>query len=274
VSHGVDLVNGIVEILARMSQHFEPPVRKVAIVTGAARGIGAAIARRLAQDGHDVAVIDLDRKTCADTVAAVKAQGRSSVAVAADVSDEAAVRRGVTEVIEALGAPTVLVNNAGILRDRTLGKLTLDDWETVINVNLRSVFLMCREVQGHMRAARWGRIVNLSSIAALGVFGEANYSAAKAGIQGFTKTLAIELGGCGVTANVVAPGFVVTDMTREVAARMNVSIEAMTADMMQTIHVGRPGEPDDIANAVAFFADDRSSFVTGQVLYVAGAPRG
>jgi 3-oxoacyl-[acyl-carrier protein] reductase len=257
-----------------MSQHFEPPPRKVAIVTGAARGIGAAISRRLAKDGHDVAVIDLEREACADTVAAVEALGHRSVAIGADVSDEAAVRRGVAEVADALGAPTVLINNAGILRDRTLGKLTLDDWETVINVNLRSVFLMCREVQGHMRAARWGRIVNLSSIAALGVFGEANYSAAKAGIQGFTKSVAIELGRYGVTANVVAPGFVLTEMTREVAARMNMTVEAMTDHMLQTIHVGRVGEPADIANAVAFFTDERSSFVTGQVLYVAGGPRG
>jgi 3-oxoacyl-[acyl-carrier protein] reductase len=257
-----------------MTEPFEPPLRKIAIVTGAARGIGAAIARRLAQDGHDIAVIDLERGTCAETVAAVEAIGRRSIAVAADVSDEAAVRRGVAEVADSLGAPTVLVNNAGILRDKTLAKLTLDDWETVINVNLRSVFLMCREVQGYMRTARWGRIVNLSSIAALGVFGEANYAAAKAGIQGITKTIAIELGRYGVTANVVAPGFVLTDMTREVAARMNVTLEAITEDMMRTIYVGRPGEPDDIANAVAFFADARSSFVTGQVLYVAGAPRG
>ncbi len=257
-----------------MTENFEPPLCKIAIVTGGARGIGAAIACRLAQDGHDVAVMDLKRETCGQTVTAVEALGRRCVAIAADVSDEAAVRRGVAEVVDALGAPTVLVNNAGILRDRTLAKLSLDDWESVLNVNLRSVFLMCREAQGHMRAAGWGRIVNLSSIAALGVFGEANYSAAKAGIQGFTKTIAIELGRFGVTANVVAPGFVVTDMTRDVAARMNMSMEAMTDGMMRDIHVGRPGTPDDIANAVAFFTDARSGFVTGQVLYVAGAPRG
>jgi 3-oxoacyl-[acyl-carrier protein] reductase len=257
-----------------MTASFQPPDRKIAIVTGAARGIGAAIARRLAEDGHDVAVIDLDRDACAATVAAVEAAGRRGIAIAADVADEAAVRRGVAEVTDALGAPTVLVNNAGIIRDRTLAKLTLEDWESVINVNLRSVFLMCREVQGHMREARWGRIVNLSSIAALGVFGEANYSAAKAGIQGLTKTIAIELGRYGVTANAVAPGFVVTDMTRAVAERMKVTIEAMTAEMMQGICVGRPGTPEDIANAVSFFADERSGFVTGQVLYVAGAPRG
>lgn len=250
------------------------PSIPIAIVTGGARGIGAAIATRLAVDGHDVAIVDLDADACRETVRAVEALGRRAIAVAADVSDEQAVRDGVAAVVDGLGAPTVLVNNAGVIRDRTLAKMTLADWELVINVNLRSVFLMSREVQSHMRAAGWGRIVNLSSIAALGVVGEANYAAAKAGIQGLTKTIALELGRFGITANAVAPGFIVTDMTREVAERMNVPFQQVVDEMMKTIHVGRPGEPDDIANAVAFFADARSSFVTGQVLYVAGAPRG
>ena len=257
-----------------MTGKFVPPERKVAVVTGAARGIGAAIARRLASDGHDVAVVDLDRNACADTVRTVEAIGRRAIAIAADVSDEAAVQRGVAELADGLGPPTVLINNAGILRDRTLAKMSLVDWELVISVNLRSVFLMSREVHPFMRDAQWGRIVNLSSIAALGVYGEANYAAAKAGVQGLTKTMAIELGRHGVTANVVAPGFVVTDMTRDVAARLGVPFEEMAAEMMKSINVGRAGDPDDIANAVAFFADERSSFVTGQVLYVAGAPRG
>jgi len=250
------------------------PATPIAIVTGAARGIGAAIATRLAADGHDVAVLDLDADVCRDTVRAVEALGRRALAVATDVSDEDAVRDGVAAVVTGLGAPTVLVNNAGVIRDRTLAKMTLADWDLVINVNLRSVFLMSREVQSHMRAAGWGRIVNLSSIAALGVVGEANYAAAKAGIQGLTKTMALELGRYGITANAVAPGFVVTDMTREVAKRMGVPFQQVVDEMMKTIHVGRPGEPDDIANAVSFFVDRRSSFVTGQVLYVAGAPRG
>ena len=250
------------------------PSIPIAIVTGGARGIGAAIATRLAVVGHDVAIVDLDADACRETVRAVEALGRRAIAVAADVSDEQAVRDGVAAVVDGLGAPTVLVNNAGVIRDRTLAKMTLADWELVINVNLRSVFLMSREVQSHMRAAGWGRIVNLSSIAALGVVGEANYAAAKAGIQGLTKTIALELGRFGITANAVAPGFIVTDMTREVAERMNVPFQQVVDEMMKTIHVGRPGEPDDIANAVAFFADARSSFVTGQVLYVAGAPRG
>ena len=250
------------------------PSNRIAIVTGGARGIGAAIATRLATDGYDIAVIDLDVDTCSETVKSVEALGRRALAVAADVADEQAVRDGVAAVVDGLGAPTVLVNNAGVIRDRTLAKMSLDDWNVVIDVNLRSVFLMSREVQGHMRAAGWGRIVNLSSIAALGVVGEANYAAAKAGIQGLTKTMALELGRFGITANAVAPGFVVTDMTREVAIRMGVPFQQVVDEMMKTIHVGRPGEPDDIANAVAFFVDPRSSFVTGQVLYVAGSPRG
>ncbi len=257
-----------------MTTIFTAPDRKVAIVTGGARGIGAAIAVRLAADGHDVAVFDLDVEACSETVHAIEAAGRNALALAVDVSSESAVVEGVARVAETLGAPTVLINNAGILRDRTLAKMSLDDWEVVMAVNLRSVFLMCRAVQPHMRAARWGRIVNLSSIAALGVAGEANYAAAKAGVQGITRTLAIELGRHGITANAVAPGFVVTDMTRAVAARMNMPFDDMVAEMMADIHVGRPGAPDDIAQAVAFFADERSSFVTGQVLYVAGAPRG
>lgn len=257
-----------------MTKTFNPPETRVAIVTGGARGIGAAIALRLAQDGHDVAIFDLEKTACSETVDAVVATGRNALAVSVDVSDEAVVRSGVAEVVASLGAPTVLVNNAGILRDRTLGKTTLADWDLVLNVNLRSVFLMCRELEPHFRQANWGRVVNLSSIAALGTFGEANYSAAKAGIQGLTKTIAIEMGRFGVTANVVAPGFVVTDMTREVAQRMGVPFDDMVGEMMKDIRVGRPGEPSDIANAVSFFADPRSSFVSGQVLYVAGGPRG
>ena len=247
---------------------------KVAIVTGAARGIGASIALRLAADGHDVAVLDLDRAACAETVAGVAAAGRRGFAVAADVADEAAVAAAVDAVAAALGPPTVLVNNAGILRDRTLAKMTLDDWEVVMNVNLRGAFLMSRAVQPHMRAANWGRIVNLSSTAALGALGEANYAAAKAGLQGFTKTLAIELGRYGITANAVAPGFIATAMTEAVAARIGIGFDEMKAQALRDIHVGRVGCPDDVANAVAFFVDARSDFVTGQVLYVAGAPRG
>ena len=221
-----------------------------------------------------MAVLDLDSGACAETIEAVKSTGRKAIAVACDVADESKVGAAVDEVAERLGPPVALVNNAGVLRDRTLGRMTLEDWDFVNDINLKGTFLMCRAVEPHMRAAGWGRIVNMSSIAALGVFGEANYSAAKAGVQGLTKTLAIELGQHGITANVVAPGFVVTKMTKAVADRMGVTIEELSKIMMRDIVVGRTGKPEDIAGAVAYFCDPRASFVTGQVLYVAGAPRG
>lgn len=250
----------------------EPP--RVALVTGAARGIGASIAVRLAADGFDIAVLDLDQAACAETVRSVEALGRRSSAVAADVGVERQVKAAVARVVTQLGPPTVLVNNAGILRDRTLAKMTSEDWDLVMSVNLRGAFLMSREVQPHMRAAGWGRIVSLSSTAALGALGEANYSAAKAGIQGFTKALAIELGRYGITANAVAPGFIETPMTAAVAARVGISFDSIKEQALTDIVVGRVGQPDDVANAVSFFVDERSGFVTGQVLYVAGAPRG
>ena len=249
-------------------------LQRIALVTGAARGIGASIAVRMADDGHDVAVLDLDLANCAATVAAIKKLGRRAIGVGANVADETAVKIAVAVVAEELGPPTILVNNAGIIRDRSLAKMTLDEWDSVINVNLRGAFLMSREVQPHMRAAEWGRMVNLSSIAALGNVGEANYSAAKAGVQGFTKSLALELGRYGITANAVAPGFVETEMTKAVAEQVGMSFDEMKERQKRGTAVGRVGVPDDIAHAVSFFADERSGFVTGQILYVAGGPRG
>ena len=248
--------------------------RRVALVTGGGRGIGAAVALRLAQDGCDVAVLDLDAATCVDTVSAVEATGRRALAVAADVADEQAVMAAVDRVAATLGAPLVLVNNAGILRDHVLHKMTVDEWDLVQQVHLRGAFLMCRAVQPMMREAGWGRIVNLSSTAALGNVGQANYSAAKAGLQGLTRTLALELGRHGITVNSVAPGYTITDMTRSTAERVGVTIEELSNDVVAGIAVGRPGQPEDIAHAVAYFCDERSGFVSGQVLYVAGGPRG
>lgn len=246
---------------------------KVAIVTGAGRGIGAAIAQRLAQEGMDIAILDLDEQRCTDTVEAIKTLGRRAVGVAVDVADEASVARAVKQVADTLGPPTVLVNNAGVMSSRISYKMTLSEWDLVINVNLRGSFLMSREVSAYMREAQWGRIVNLSSTGALGLVGGANYASAKAGIQGLTKTLALELGKSNITVNAIAPGFVVTDMTRGVAQDSRTSIEEMEKETIRTIPVGRAGLPEDIAQAVAFFADERSGFVSGQVLYVAGGPK-
>jgi 3-oxoacyl-[acyl-carrier protein] reductase len=246
--------------------------QRVAIVTGAARGIGAATARRLAADGFAVAVLDLDDKSCKDTVDAITGTGGRALAVGADVSVAAEVTAAVDKVATGLGAPTVLVNNAGVIRDNLLFKMTEDDWDTVLGVHLRGAFLMSRAVQKHMVDQHYGRIVNLSSSSALGNRGQANYSAAKAGMQGFTKTLAVELGPFGVTVNAVAPGFIVTDMTAATAARMKVPFEDFQAGAAAAIPVRRVGQTEDVAHAISFFASEAAGFVSGQVMYVAGGP--
>jgi 3-oxoacyl-[acyl-carrier protein] reductase len=246
---------------------------RVAIVTGAARGIGAATALRLAQDGLAVAVLDLEDSAAKASAEAVAAAGGTAVALGADVSDPAAVEAAVARVAEELGPPTVLVNNAGITRDNLLFTMSESDWDAVMNVHLKGSFLMTRTAQKHMVDAGWGRIVNLSSTSALGNRGQANYATAKAGIQGFTKTLAIELGRFGITANCVAPGFVASDMTKATAERIGVPWEQYVQDRAKAIPVQRAGQVEDIAHAVSFFVDERCGFVSGQVLYVAGGPR-
>jgi len=246
--------------------------QRVAIVTGAARGIGAATAKRLAADGYAVAVLDLDADATAETVATVEKSGGRALGVGVDVADSPSVEAAVARVAADLGEPVVLVNNAGIVRDNLLFKMTDEDWDSVLAVHLRGSFLMSRAAQRYMSAAKWGRIVNISSTSALGNRGQANYAAAKAGLQGFTKTLAIELGPFGVTVNAVAPGFIVTDMTASVAARVGVDFEAMQAADAANNPVRRVGQPEDVAHAVSFFVSDAASFVTGQVLYVAGRP--
>jgi len=246
--------------------------QRVAIVTGAARGIGAATARRLAADGMAVAVLDLDAAACTDTVDAITDTGGRAMAVGADVSKADQVEAAVGKVAAELGPPAVLINNAGIIRDNLLFKMTEDDWDMVLGVHLRGAFLMSRAAQKHMVEQRYGRIVNLSSSSALGNRGQVNYSAAKAGMQGFTKTLAIELGPFGVTANAVAPGFIATDMTAATAARIGMSFEDFQAAAATQIPVRRVGQAEDVAYVISFLCSEGAGFVSGQVIYVAGGP--
>jgi 3-oxoacyl-[acyl-carrier protein] reductase len=246
--------------------------QRIAIVTGSARGIGAGVAKRLAANGMAVAVLDLNEADCADTVAEIEKAGGKAIAVGADVSKADEVQAAIEKVVAELGEPTVLVNNAGVIRDNLLFKMTESDWETVMNVHLKGAFLMTRAVQQYMVNAKWGRIVNLSSTSAVGNRGQVNYSAAKAGMQGFTKTLAIELGKFGVTANAVAPGFIATDMTAATAARVGMPFEDFQAAAATQIPVRRVGKPEDIAAAISYFTSEEAGFVSGQVLYVAGGP--
>ena len=252
--------------------NFDAAGERVALVTGAARGIGRAVARRLAAEGRTVGVLDRNGDEAEALAAEIRAADGRAYALTADVANAAEVETALAELAERVGPPTILVNNAGILRDNLLFRMSEDDWDQIMNVHLKGHFLVTRAVQAHMVQAGWGRIVNLSSTSATGNRGQANYSAAKAGIQGFTKTLALELGRFGITANCVAPGYIDTDLTRQTAERLGMPFAAFMEQMAAQTAVGRTGTPDDIAEAVAFFAGESSGFTTGQVLYVAGTP--
>ncbi len=244
--------------------------RRIALVTGASRGIGEAIALRLAQDGCDVAVNYIeepqrDNAAEADAVAdRVRSLGREAACVAADVTDREAVADMVRYVAARLGDVDVLVNNAGITRDRTMRKLAPEDWDQVIAVNLTGAFNCAQAVVEGMTDRGWGRIISVSSVVALtGNFGQTNYAASKAGIIGLTKSLAREVARKGVTVNAVAPGFIDTEMTRAIP-------EDVAAQIVQSIPMAAMGTPEDVANAVAFLASDEARYITGHVLSVNG----
>jgi 3-oxoacyl-[acyl-carrier protein] reductase len=243
---------------------------RVAVVTGGAQGIGAAVAARLAAGGATVAVIDLNGDSAAATAASIGETGAQALGLCADVSQRDQVEAAIGEVVARFGALHILVNNAGVLRDNLLFKMSDNDWTTVMNVHLRGAFLASQIAQRHMVDAHYGRIISMSSTSALGNRGQANYATAKAGLQGFTKTLAIELGPFGITANAIAPGFIETAMTKATAERIGTTIDSMRENVAATVPVRRGGVPEDVANVAAFFAAEESGYVTGQVIYVDG----
>jgi len=247
---------------------------RVAVVTGAARGIGFGTATRFAEEGASVAILDLDEASAAEAAAKLSlVDGAKAVGIGADVSDTESANAAVERVVAELGGIHILVNNAGVTRDNLLFKMTDDDWDLVMNVHLRGAFLMTRAAQKHFVAQKYGKIVNLSSVSALGNRGQANYSAAKMGIQGFTRTLGIELGPFGVNANAIAPGFIATDMTDATAARLGIDVDEFRKLNAEANPVRRVGYPEDIAAAAAFLSSDEASYITGQTLYVDGGAK-
>jgi 3-oxoacyl-[acyl-carrier protein] reductase len=247
---------------------------RVAVITGAARGIGFGTAQRFAAEGASVALLDLDESSAQEAAGRIETTGGArAVGIACDVVDGAAAEAAVQRVVDELGGIHVLVNNAGITRDNLLFKMTEDDWDLVMNVHLKGAFNMTKAAQKHFVEQRYGKILNLSSVSALGNRGQANYSAAKMGVQGFTRTLGIELGPFGINANAIAPGFIATEMTDATAARVKMSVEDFRAAAAESNPVKRVGFPEDIAAAAAFLCSDEASYITGQTLYVDGGAK-
>ena len=234
---------------------------KVALVTGAGRGIGKATLRRFASEGAKVAAADLAFD-----------EDVPGLQIETDVTSREQVEAAVARTVEELGGLDVLVTSAGIIRDNLVHKLTDDDWEAVIATHLRGTFLATQAAQAHMTQHGGGKMVLISSTSALGNRGQLNYSAAKAGIQAMTKTLAIELGRFGINVNCVAPGFISTAMTRQTAERLGVEFEDFKEFGAKEVPLGRVGEPEDVAGVIAFLCSDDAAYVSGQVIYIRGGP--
>jgi 3-oxoacyl-[acyl-carrier protein] reductase len=245
---------------------------RIAVVTGAARGIGAAEAIRLAQEGANVAVLDLSAEACRETVEAIEAHGAEAMAVACDVSSAQQVEKAFEEVAGRFGTIHILVNNAGLLRDNLSFKMSEEDWDKVLDVHLKGSFLCSKAVQKYMVEQEYGKIVMTSSIVALGNKGQANYSAAKAGLQALARTLALELGRFNINVNAVAPGWIETEMTKEAAERVGMSMDEMKERFAKNIPLKRFGRVEDIANVVSFLVSDDASYISGETIYVSGGP--
>lgn len=247
---------------------------RVAFVTGAGRGIGAATALKMAEEGARVALADIDSEGCEQVATELGRLGSEGLVVPCNVTDAAMVQEAMDKTASHFGRLDILVNNAGVTRDNLLFKMSDADWDTVMGVHLKGAFLCSRAAQKYMVQQKFGRIVSLSSTSALGNRGQANYSTAKAGLQGLTRTLAIELGPFGITVNAIAPGFIDTEMTRTTARRLGFDPDERIAEAAKQIPVRRVGQPRDIANIIAFLCSEEAGFVSGQVIYVAGGPRG
>lgn len=245
---------------------------RVAVVTGAARGIGAAEAIRLAQDGANVAVLDLSADACKETVEAIEATGAEGLAVACNVANAEQVEAAFAEVAERFGRIDILINNAGIIRDNLSFKMTEEDWDVVLDVHLKGSFLCSKAVQKYMTEQQYGKIVMTSSIVAQGNRGQANYSAAKGALQSLTATLAIELGRFNINVNAIAPGWIETEMTREAAERAGMTMDEMKDRFAKGIPLKRFGRVDDISNVVSFLVSDEASYVSGETIHIAGGP--
>ena len=245
---------------------------RTALVTGGGRGIGAATAIRLAVDGARVLISDLDLEPAEAVCAQIRSQGGSALAVACDVTDRLAVEPMVDRAVREYGGLDILVTCAGVLRDNLIHKMTDSDWDLVVDTHLRGTFLCAQAAQRGMVSARRGKMVFLSSVSALGNRGQVNYSAAKAGIQGMARTLAIELGPFNINVNAVAPGFIETRMTQSVAQRTGIDYEALKRVAAERTPLRRTGRPEDIAGVICFLCSDDASFVTGQTIYASGGP--
>ncbi|EON24910.1 short-chain dehydrogenase/reductase SDR [Nocardioides sp. CF8] len=247
---------------------------RVAVITGAARGIGFGTAQRFASEGASVAIVDLDEAAAQEAAGRLELTDDAlAIGVGCDVSDVAAAEAAIQAVVDELGGIHILVNNAGITRDNLLFKMTEQDWDLVMGVHLKGPFNMTKAAQKHFVEQKYGKILNLSSVSALGNRGQANYSAAKMGVQGFTRTLGIELGPFGINANAIAPGFIATEMTDATAARLKMDVEEFRKLNADHNPVRRVGFPEDIAAAAAFLCSDEASYITGQTLYVDGGAK-